>query len=278
MLNPYQTIEAEILSVKQQTAETKSFDFRLKNGKPLDYIPGQFYVFSLPGWGESVFVPAEKIGQKNLYDIAIHKVGRVTEEFHRLKKGDTFGIRGPYGNGFDLTKFKGKNILLVAGGLGLIPLRSFIHYYINHKQLETDKRKIQLFYGARSYEDLIFKSEFPAWKKHLSLEITLGKPHPDTAKGWRSHAGLITTLFKKVEAIKEGVAILCGPPIMFKFVVPQVQRLGFKDEDIYLSLERRMHCAGLGTCQHCAIGPLYVCKDGPVFTQAQLNGLPQYPI
>jgi len=278
MLNPYQTIEAEILSVKQQTPETKSFDFRLKNGKPLDYIPGQFYVFSLAGWGEAVFVPAEKIGQKNVYDIAIHKVGRVTEEFHRLKKGDTFGIRGPYGNGFDLTKFKGKNILLVAGGLGLIPLRSLIHYLINRQLLEPEKRKIQLLYGCKNFGEVLFKDELKLWQKDMDIYLSLDKGQGEKLGRASCYTGVITVLFKKAEIVKNGVAILCGPPIMFKFTVPEVQKAGYKDEDIYLSLERRMHCAGLGTCQHCAIGPLYVCKDGPVFTQAQLNGLPQYPV
>jgi len=264
-----------ILEIKQQTKQIKSFVFRLLSKKVLQYNPGQFFVFSLPGYGESVFVPADraKLGE---YDIAVARVGTVTAQFHRLKEGDTFGIRGPYGNGFDLKKFQKRPMLLIAGGLGIVPLRSlFAHLTHRYRNVFYDS-PIQLFYGARSYGDLVFREEFKQWKKCLQLEVTLSKPHPDTMTGWRSHIGLVTTLFKKVDIVHGGVAILCGPPVMFKAVVPVLQRAGFKDEDIYLSLERRMECAGLGTCQHCAIGPYYVCKDGPVFTYAQLKNTVQY--
>ncbi|MFA5052242.1 MAG: FAD/NAD(P)-binding protein [Patescibacteria group bacterium] len=275
MLNPFQTQEAIILNVRQQTPGIKSFRFKLKSGKDLGYVPGQFFVFSLPGFGESVFVPTEVQYTKNIYDIAVQKVGNVTEQFHKLKTGDTFGIRGPYGNGFDMKKITNRSILLVAGGLGIVPLRSLLSY-LTKRYCRTFPHSIQLFYGARSYKNIIFRSEIPAWKKCLKLEVTLSDPYPDTAKGWRSHAGLVTTLFKKVDVLKDGVAILCGPPVMFNAVIPKLVALGYKDDDIYLSMERRMECAGLGTCQHCAIGPYYVCKDGPVFTYAQLKDVNQY--
>lgn len=275
MLNPFQTQDAVVVNVRQQTPGIKSFRFRLKSGKDLVYSPGQFFVFSLPGYGESVFVPTEVQYTKNIYDIAVQKVGNVTAQFHKLKTGDTFGIRGPYGNGFDLKKLMNRSILLVAGGLGIVPLRSLLSY-LTKRYCRTFPHSIQLFYGARSYQNIIFRNEIPAWKKCLKLEVTLSDPYPDTAKGWRSHAGLVTTLFKKVEVLRGGVAILCGPPVMFNSVVPELMKLGYPPEDIYLSLERRMECAGMGTCQHCGIGPYYVCKDGPVFTYAQLKDINQY--
>lgn len=275
MLNPYQTQEAVILKVRQQAPGIKSFLFKLQNGHPLLYIPGQFFVFSLPGFGESAFVPTEVHDMKNIYDIAIQKVGTVTAQFHVLKSGDAFGIRGPYGNGFDLRKIMNRSILLVAGGLGIVPLRSLLSY-LTKRYCRVFPRAMQLFYGARSYENLVFRSEIPAWKKCLQLEVTLSDPYPDTKKGWRSHAGRVTTLFHKVKPLQGGVAILCGPPVMFDSVIHELVQLGYKDEDIFLSLERRMECAGLGTCQHCAIGPYYVCKDGPVFTYQQLKGTVQY--
>ncbi len=275
MINPYETQEAKIIGIKAQAPGIKVYKFRLKTRKALVYNPGQFFVFSLPGFGESVFVPTEVTNEPYVYDIAVQKVGRVTSEFHKLKAGDTFGIRGPHGNGFDLRKIKKGNILMVAGGLGIVPIRSLVSY-LTKRYCQRYSSNMHLMYGARSFEYLLFKKEFPAWKKCLKLDITLNKPHPDSAKGWRSHAGLITTVFKKVDTFKEGTAILCGPPIMFKYVVPVVQRLGFKDEDIYLSMERRMQCAGLGTCQHCAVGPYYVCKDGPVFSFDQLKDVQQY--
>ncbi len=276
MLNPYTTQEAVILKVKDQAPEIKSFDFKLKGGKVLEYSPGQFFVFSLPGYGESVFVPAEKLGKKNLYDITVQKIGRVTSQFHQLKAGDNFGIRGPYGNGFDLKKLKGKNLLLVAGGIGLIPIRSLIHYLINRKELDAKNRKIQLLYGCRTYGHILFKEEIMRWKKELDIQISLDKGGGQKIHGINCYTGVITVLFKKAEVIKQGVAILCGPPVMFKYVVDEVKKAGFEEEDIYLSLERRMHCAGLGTCQHCAIGPYYVCKDGPVFSYDQLKDTVQY--
>lgn len=275
MLNPYTTEEAKIVSVKTSAPDIKVFHFRMKSGKALDYTPGQYYVFSLPGFGESVFVPTELLDRKNTYDIAVQKVGRVTTQWHKLKAGDTFGMRGPYGNGFDMPAISKGNILFVAGGLGIVPIRSLLSSMSDRfcKQLPG---KIQLFYGARAYEYLLFKKEFAKWKKCLNLEITLSKPYPDTDKGWRSHAGLVTTLFKKVKTVTGGKAILCGPPIMFKFVIPEVKKAGYADEDIILSLERRMHCAGLGTCQHCCIGPYYICKDGPIFSYDLLKDTVQY--
>jgi len=278
MLNPYQTNEVVILKVKNQAPEVKSFDFKLKSGRVLEYNPGQFFVFSLAGYGESVFVPAEKLGRKNLYDITVQKIGRVTGQFHQLKVGDNFGIRGPYGNGFDLKKLKDKNLLLVAGGIGLIPVRSLIHYLINRKELDAKNRKIQLLYGCRTFGHVLFKEEIKRWKKQLDIQISLEKGGKQKIHGIGCYTGVITVLFKKADVIQGGAAILCGPPVMFKYVIDEVKKAGFKfkEEDIYLSLERRMHCAGLGTCQHCAIGPYYVCKDGPVFSYDQLKDTVQY--
>ncbi len=275
MLNPFETQEAKIIAIKASAPGIKVFKFKLKTGKSLGYNPGQYFVFSLPGFGESVFVPTEVADEPFVYDIAVQKIGRVTGKFHSLEVGDTFGIRGPYGNGFDLKKIKKGNILFVAGGLGIVPIRSLISY-LTKRYCQRYSSNMQLLYGAKAYEYLLFKNEFTKWKDCLKLEITLNKPYPDTAKGWRSHAGIITTLFKKVETINDGTAIVCGPPIMFKYVIPVLKQSGFADENIYLSMERRMHCAGAGTCQHCAIGPYYVCKDGPVFSYDQIKETTEY--
>ncbi|MBU0597404.1 FAD/NAD(P)-binding protein [Patescibacteria group bacterium] len=276
MINPYEHKEAQVIKVSDQGTDIKSFDFKIKDGGLLDYTPGQFFVFSLPGYGESVFVPAEKVGKKNVYDIAVHKLGRVTSRFHQLKTGDTFGIRGPYGNGFDLNKFKGKNILLIAGGIGLVPLRCLLNYYINRNELDLKNRSIQLLYGCRSFGVMIFKDELKKWNRDFDIQISLDEGDHPAGTGMNCYKGVITVLFNKIDIIKNGVAILCGPPVIYKFVVPEVKQVGYNDEDIYLSLERRMHCAGLGTCQHCAVGPYYVCKDGPVFSYAQLKDTVQY--
>ncbi len=276
MHNPYETTECTILCVKDQAEGIKSFDFKLNGGSVLDYEPGQFYVFSLPGYGESVFVPMEKIGKRGLYDIAIQKIGRVTSQFHTLKVGDTFGIRGPYGHGWGLTRIKGKNLLLIAGGIGLVPIRGLINYMLNRKLLDTKKQKIQLLYGCRSFGLMLYKDELKKWSKQFDVRISLDKgDHPANTR-MNCYKGVLGVLFKKTKIVNDGVAALCGPPIIYKFIVPEVVKLGFPDDKILLSLERRMHCAGLGTCQHCAIGPYYVCKDGPVFSYSQLKNTLQY--
>lgn len=276
MLNPYEHREAVILSTKRQTPSVKSFNFKMKDGKGLDYLPGQFFVFSVPGFGESVFVPSELLDKKNEYDIGVMKVGRVTSKFHSFGKGDSFGVRGPYGNGFDLKKFKGKNILFIAGGLGLVPLRSLLHYLYNRNELDTENRQIQLLYGCRNFGEILWREEFMQHSKKFNITMSMDEGKDEQIGNISCYKGVITVLFEKADIVKNGVAVLCGPPIMFKFVVPEVQKVGYKDEDIYLSLERRMHCAGLGTCQHCAIGELYVCKDGPIFSYDQLKNTLQY--
>lgn len=276
MLNPYEHREAIILSTNQQTPSVKSFNFKMKDGKGLDYLPGQFFVFSVPGFGESVFVPSESLDKKNEYDIGVMNVGRVTSKFHSFGKGDSFGVRGPYGNGFDLKKFKGKNILLIAGGLGLVPLRSLLHYLYNRNELDTENRQIQLLYGCRNFGEILWREELMQHSKKFNITMSMDEGKDEQMGNISCYKGVITVLFEKADIVKNGVAVLCGPPIMFKFVVPEVQKVGYKDEDIYLSLERRMHCAGLGTCQHCAVGELYVCKDGPVFSFDQLQGNIQY--
>lgn len=276
MHNPYDTIECTILRVKDQAEGIKSFDFKLKSGKVLDYEPGQFYVFSLPGYGESVFVPMEKIGERNVYDIAVQKIGRVTSQFHTLRSGDTFGIRGPYGNGWDMKRIKNKDLLLIAGGIGLVPIRCLINYMLNRTMLDTKKQKVQLLYGCRSFGLMLYKDELKKWSKQFDIQISLDKGDHPSHTGMNCYKGVLGVLFKKTEIVKEGVAVLCGPPIIYKFIVPEVIKLGFPDDKILLSLERRMHCAGLGTCQHCAVGELYVCKDGPVFTYSQVKNNLQY--
>ncbi|MFA6098609.1 MAG: FAD/NAD(P)-binding protein [Patescibacteria group bacterium] len=276
MQNPYEHQAAKILKIKELAPDIKCFDFKLASGRALEYLPGQFFVFSFPGYGESVFVPSQKTGQRNVYDIAVQKLGRVTSRLHALKVGDAFDLRGPYGNGFDLNKLKGKNILLIAGGLGIVPLRSLVNYMISRDLLETKNRQIQFLYGCRSYGFVLFKDELKKWNKRFNIQIAIDSGDGPKNSGMNCYKGNIGVLFQKAEIIKNGAAVLCGPPIMFRFVVPELSKIGYKDENIYLSLERRMHCAGLGTCQHCAIGPYYVCKDGPVFSYAQLRDTVQY--
>jgi len=185
--------------------------------------------------------------------------------------GDKVGIRGPYGNGawpLDKYDFKTqKNLFIAVGGLGLIPLRALM---LGKDDFLGKDSQVQIFYGARSPEEMLFRHEYGRWKeRNIQMELTVDKECAD----WKGCVGLITALFDKHEVLQNSVAFLCGPPVMYKSVLAKLKKFGFADEDIYLSLERRMHC-GLGVCQHCAVGSYYTCKDGPIFSYAQVKNIP----
>lgn len=275
MNNPYATIPIVVRSVKRETPRVKTFALQRQDQKRFRFIPGQILAASLPGFGESVFAPSELFDQANTFEISVQKIGRVTTGLHGLKTGDVIGVRGPYGRGFDIDRIAKQDLLLIAGGIGIIPLRSLLRH-LTGNFCQIHQKKIQLFYGARSYDDLLFRREFPAWKMCLDLEVTLSKPYPDTNRGWRSHAGLLSTVFKKVAPVTDGLAILCGPPVMFQVMIPKLLALGFDPKNVYLTLERRMQCVGQATCQHCGFGQFYVCKDGPVFRLADVQNTPQF--
>jgi NAD(P)H-flavin reductase len=192
----------------------------------------------------------------------------------KLKPEDILWLRGPFGQGWpSLHKIKKKNLLIVGGGCGFVPLRSVIEEAA--EQLSAE-RKLQVFYGCRNIEELLFENRYQEWqKKGVKMNIIFNqeKPKTKTVYGVSCHYGLITKLFDEVKVIKNAVAFLCGPPVMFKFVLAKLKKEGFAAEDIYLSLERRMAC-GIGICQHCAFGDKYVCKDGPVFQYSQIKDIP----
>lgn len=270
MFNPYQTQTAEIISIKQQTDFVKLFKLKLKNQKIFKFTPGQMIVLSIPGFGEAPFALCNSPESKYL-ELSIRKVGRVTEKLHSLKIGEKVGLRGPYGQGWPVTKIKNqklerKNLLLVAGGLGIIPLRPLILVKDKFWSINT---KIQIFYGARTVKDFLFKNEFKRWCRNgIDLQLTVDKGSPN----WKGQVGPVTTLFDKFLLDDKAIAFLCGPPIMYKFVLEKLKEYNFANEDIYLSLERRMHC-GIGVCQHCVIGTKYVCKDGPVFRYSEIKDI-----
>lgn len=266
MKNYYQTNPVVIEEARREAEDVKLFRLEFRNKKEqaaFSFRPGQFVELSIPGFGEAPFAICSSPAEKEYFEICVRKAGLLTAKLHSLKRRDKVGIRGPYGAGlFSLPREK--NILLVAGGLGLIPLRPVIYSIIHNF-----KGRAQLFYGAKASKEFLFRSQYKSWKKHLDFQITLDKGEP----GWKGHVGLITTLFDDVQVIKDAQAFLCGPPIMYRFVLKKLQEHGFKDEDIFISLERRMHC-GVGSCQHCGFGPYYVCKHGPVFSWKDIKDIP----
>ena len=196
------------------------------------------------------------------------KAGKVTDKVHQLKKGDVIGVRGPYGKGYPLDDFKGKEVLVLGGGVGLAPLRSLLYALFDRI---NDFKKIYIRFGARTPADIIYKKEVKEWAQREDLDFQITVDEGD--KDWKGHVGLVTTILDGMALQpSEAIAIVCGPPIMMKFSTLKLLELGFKDENIYLSMEKNMSC-GIGKCGHCRIGTYYACKDGPVFTYDKIKDL-----
>jgi NAD(P)H-flavin reductase len=240
----------------------------LKTKEPFAFRTGQFIELTLPGIGEAPFTPSSDPNCKDTIEVTIMNVGRVTSLLHNSPRDIAIGIRGPYGKGYPLEKFAGKDILIVGGGVGLAPLRSLLFSLFG----EIEKyNKVVLRYGARTSNDIVYKDAIPEWAKRKKVDVltTVDVGDPE----WKGNVGLVTTILKDLPIdLKKAIAVVCGPPIMMKFVTLKLLDLGFKPEDTYLSMEKNMSC-GLGKCGHCRIGRYYACKDGPVFTYEQLKDI-----
>lgn len=256
-----------VREILDETPDVKTFRISTPEGeKPFTPMPGQLGMYSLPAVGEAMFSVTSQ--GPDYIDMAIKKTGVLTEALHAMEVGQEVGIRGPYGNGFPIEKLKGRDITFVAGGIGLAPVRSLILYCLEHR---ADFGKINIIYGGRSKDDLCFKKDlFENWKdlEDADVYVTIDRPQD----GWDGHVGMVPDYLREISPNPE-VAVVCGPPIMIKFTLVALRELGFKDEDIITTLELRMKC-GIGKCGRCNIGSHYVCLDGPVFTQAQLNEMP----
>jgi sulfite reductase subunit B len=259
---------ASLIKVQDLGGKEKVFDFKFVDGKALGHKPGQFVEVSIPGIGESPISISSSPTRGEVFQLAIRNVGSVTNAIHKLKQGQVVGIRGPFGNGFPIESIKGKDILLIAGGIGLFPLRSLIQYILDKR--ETYGR-IMLLLGARSPAERMFTEELDDWCRSPFIEYMETVDRGDAE--WDGNVGVITTLIPKVRVdAKNTVAVVVGPPVMYRFVINELKKVGLADENIILSLERRMKC-GVGKCGHCQINGIYVCQEGPVFTLEQLRGL-----
>jgi len=266
--NIYLPRPAEIVRVRTLTATEKVFEIRLLDGKDLGHRPGQFVEVTQPGIGEAPISITSSPTRKGSFELGVRAVGNVTNALHRSAAGARIGIRGPFGNGFPLDQLLGRDILLVAGGIGLFPLRSLIHYVLDRRNLFG---RVVIFFGSRRPTEQLFLDELAAWKCNPQVEY-----HETVDRGddsWKGNVGVITTLFPKVQLDAErSVAIVVGPPVMYRFVIVECLKKGIGEERIILSLERRMKC-GVGKCGHCQINDVYVCQEGPVFTYARLKEL-----
>ncbi|MFH0977769.1 MAG: FAD/NAD(P)-binding protein [Candidatus Woesearchaeota archaeon] len=243
---------ARIDKVTQETSEVKTFKVRM----PLKHEPGQFVQLSLLGIGEAPVSIASS--SPEFLELTVKNVGAVTDSLFRLQEGDKVGIRGPYGHGYPMNEFKGKDIIIIGGGTGAASLRGVLKYIENNKK---SFGSVDIFLGYRSPADILFKKDNDRWRHSFNFNITVDKPDDN----WQGNTGVITTLLNKAQFKRINSAVLaCGPPIMIKFVVQDLQAMGFTDQQIWVSLERMMKC-GFGKCGHCMVQDRYVCKDGPVF-------------
>jgi len=248
-------VKSKIIDVWDETPDVKSFLIENTIGK--HPLPGQFYEISVKGYGE---IPISVASWKDGLLFSIKKAGYVTSAMHAMKKNDEIGIRGPYGKGFPIKE----NVTLIAGGIGLPPARSYIEYSLSNKMY-----KLQLLYGARSPQDLVYRDLLNQWKKYFDVQVTVDKGD----ENWKGNVGVVTTLFKNIKD-RDSYFYLIGPTVMMKYAVLELEKMGIGPDKIYLSLERRMKC-GIGICGHCNLGKYYVCKDGPVFKYRDVMEIPE---
>lgn len=262
--NPYRLIETEVLEITSETPTIKTI--RLKPKEEISFVTGQFIELTIPGVGEAPFTPSSRPSVKDMMEVTVMKVGKVTGRIHQLKKGDVLGLRGPFGKGYRLDEFKGKEILIVGGGCGFAPIRSLMYSLF---EMRGEIKKLLFRGGCRIPKELVYKSEIEKWGKRKDLDLKLTVDEGDSE--WKGHVGLVTTILDDIDIdCKSGIAVVCGPPIMMKFVTRKLLEKGFKEENIYLSVEKNMSC-GIGKCGHCRIGIYYACKDGPVFTYDKIK-------
>jgi NAD(P)H-flavin reductase len=264
----------EVLEVTQHTADVKSVKIRFRDPerqKAFDFRVGQFGMFSVFGAGESTFNICSSSNWKEHLEFCFRRTGRVTEVLWQIDEGDTVGFRGPYGNAYPMDEWRGKNLIFIGGGIAMPPIRCAIWNAIEDRRSYGD---ITVVYGARTPRDLVFTDELGQWAKaERTRVITCVDPGGETPE-WKGEVGLIPHVVERAQIPAENsVALVIGPPIMIKYTLPVLDKMGLPPEAIYTSLENRMKC-GVGKCGRCNCGPVYVCKEGPVFTMEQLNALP----
>ena len=265
--NPYVPYLAKIESTLDLTYDVRLFRVRFTDPEVEEafvYKPGQFAVVSAFGVGESPFDICSLHQADAPLEFAIRRVGTVTSGLHSLEAGDVVGIRGPFGNWFPMEECRGKDILVIGGGIGIAPMRSVVNWVVEHR---SDYGSLRVLNGARSPQDLVFTNEFDLWRSSPNSELVLTVDRGDAE--WKDRVALIPAVVTELNYSPDNsVAFVCGPPIMIKFTVKALQGLGFQGEQIVTTLESKMKC-GIGKCGRCNIGQSYVCLDGPVYTYAQ---------
>ena len=260
-----------VTEIRTDTPDIKTFTVTaIGGGKVFEHMPGQCAMLSIPGVGEAMFSITSSPTEKDFMEFSIKKCGCLTSWLHAMEVGQQVTIRGPYGNAFPVdTELKGKNLLFIAGGVGLAPLHSVINYCLAKRE---NYGSIDIVYGARSADDLLDLKEIQeVWMKTEGINVYLTIDRPQ--EGWDGHVGFVPNYAKELGFDLNKNVLVCGPPIMIKFTVAGLTEIGFKPEQVYTTMELRMKC-GFGKCGRCNIGDKYVCKDGPVFRYDELSELP----
>lgn len=240
-----------------------------ENGPDWQYTPGQFVEVSVAGIGEAPISISSSPTQKGL-ELVVRNVGSLTKVIHSLEVGNKLGIRGPYGSTYPIEQAKGKDLVFICGGIGLVPQRSFIRYALDHR---SDYGSITVLIGTKCYDMRLFREEIALWEERKDMKVmeTIDTAHDC----WNGNVGVVTTLIPRVESdLPKSKILVCGPPVMYKFVLMALAEAGVPEDHIYVNLERRMKC-GVGKCGHCQINDKYVCQDGPVFRWSDLATVPE---
>ena len=270
MTNPYLPVEAEILDVLDENPAIKTLV--LKPRESLVFKPGQFVMAGMPGVGESPFGVSSSCFDLDRFEVSvqIQPHGKNTTALHSAKPGQTALVRGPFGNGYPMDYFKGREVYVVGGGVGMAPMRGVLLALLYEAE---QYKSIVLRYGARNPELRMYKELCLSWETDPRIDVAYTVDVADAS--WRHNVGVVTTIMKPedIKDVSNAVAVGCGPPIMLRFMTPLLLQMGFKRDHMYVSMEKNMSC-GMGMCGHCRIGNYYVCKDGPVFTYNQICDFP----
>ncbi|MDR0567027.1 MAG: FAD/NAD(P)-binding protein [Prevotellaceae bacterium] len=272
--NIYLPYRVTIEKITQEAPGVKTFRLKFNDetlAQSFEFGAGQFGEYSAFGEGECTFCIASSPTRKGYIECTFREAGKVTSALATLEEGQTMGFRGPYGNTFPLGEWKGKDLLFVAGGIALPPMRCVIWNALDTRGSFGD---VSILYGAKTVADLVYKHELREWDERPDVRLVTTVDPGGETPDWKGEVGFVPAVLEKMKpAAKNTVAIVCGPPVMIKFTFPVLDKLGFKPENIYTTLENRMKC-GVGKCGRCNVGDKYVCKDGPVFSRVQLEALP----
>lgn len=261
---------ATVVKAEAMNVTEKYLRLSMDDGQ-FDYTPGQFVEVSVAGIGEAPITITSSPTQKNGFELVIRKIGNVTNAVHNLSEGAKIGIRGPLGDGmYPIEEAKGKNLVFICGGLGLVPQRSFINYVLDNR---GDYGEVTILQGTKCYDQRLFVKEVAAWEKRDDVTMLETIDEPDDC--WKGNVGVVTKLIPKIKTdLKSAVVLVCGPPVMYKFVLMSLEEYEVPHQNIFLNLERKMKC-GVGKCGHCQINNVYCCMDGPVFRYSDLATLPE---